>query len=947
MMKRVLCLVLAIMLMGTAVLPLTGFAVTEDVSEDTKNIGLLTALNIYLPSNSDIYDAGYYVKRGYFAVLLKRLANSDKTYSEANLREILKFTDVNPSSEMAEGIAFCVENGYMNGVGDYCFEPDSRISTEQAIKPLLILLGRQKMAEEDGYPLGYLKIAKRIGLLDGISEDMSAVLNRTSAARLLYNALMSEYIEVYKITEESDGMYTYGKGNKKTYLRRVFDIELISGVVEGNENTMLDVNDKTADEGSIIIDGKNVKGENLQQYLGYYVDCYARVNDKSIYNENVYTVISPDKNKTMTINADDLASFKDGEYIYYNKDGKQREVRISADADVVFNGKAMPDYKEEYMVPKSGSVTLISNNNGLWNVVLVTYYNTAVVGYVDRKNEAVYFLDGAGSLDFGDADKKFYVELDGNTIPVNELAEWDVLSIAADVPDKTTDGCLNLNDSKVFNIKVNRQGTFTSSLTSTGKDTVMFGGATYEFSENLLRNMPELKIGTSYKRALDFEGKIAYFEEAYGGGSYAILTRIATEGAFEKTVLLRMYTSAGEWKNYETTQKIEIDGQRIEAANVEKMLNTAPYIAETTGEFAPCLVRYSLNNELRVSSIDTSVRGAEENDTTMSEPLLQTGAYDGGANNITWFINGVMLNTKNTTFFNVPTDKGVINPNAESAYSVGSKFITTNTYCRAASVSDDGFSGYKEAVYAFNIDEYKTTDVLLYAKEYVAGMQKSELDDLIVVDEVYKTIRNDGTNSYMISGYNIRKNPRDFNAYLSNDVVIEDNCIVGKLDNIRVSDIKKGDVLRIILTEQNGENEISAILREFSPSNEKSLNPDLYSDICISSKHGSNFNTRSNSASNSLQFGWVYSVNDTYITLTNVRDAKTVEPSNSKQLYGFYQDKNAKPFVLTYNKERNTITLTENYLSIPNWKSIGDTANMPVSLCYSTQNYLKMVMVIE
>ena len=546
MMKRLLSLALAVILTVTA-LPYTVFGTEAAVSYEVQYNELLTELSIFLPSDIDMYDAGYYINRGYFAVILKRLANSDRTYSEAQLRDILDFTDVNPSGEMAEGIAFCIENGYMNGVGNYKFEPEKRITLEQAIKPLVILLGRQSLAEiKGGYPSGYTFVAKSIELLDGISDGMGDILNRTTVAKLLYNSLMSEYLDLYKVAEEQNDVYVYEMGNGETYMREVFDVILISGVVEGNENTMLDVRDKTADEGCIIVDGITVKGENLRQYLGYYVNCYARVDERNNSYENVYTAISPSDNKIITIKAEDIKSFKDGTYTYYNEGGRQREVRLSADADVIFNGRAMPDYTNAHMVPKSGYVTLIDNGKS-WNVVLITYYNTAVVGYVDAQNEKVMLMDNAGVLKYGEADN-VYIELEGNGISGSELAEWDVLSIAADVMADTTTGRLDIANSKIFDIRVNRGGVFTSPLTAIAEDTVMFSGHTYEFSESLMRNKPTLKLGASYKGALDIDGKLAYLEEEKSGGSYAILTRAVTEGVLNKTSKLRMFTADGEWK---------------------------------------------------------------------------------------------------------------------------------------------------------------------------------------------------------------------------------------------------------------------------------------------------------------------------------------------------------------------------------------------------------------
>ncbi len=950
--KRVISLFLAIILALTS-LPVIGFASAPAsvVSTETQNNELLSALNIFVQSDIEIYDAGYFINRGYFAVILKRLANSNKTYTDTELKDILKFTDVNPSGEMAEGIAFCVENGYMNGTGEYEFEPEARITLEQALKPLVIMLGRKGIAEEKGgYPMGYIKAADSIDLTDGISESMGEALNRNVGGQLIYNALMSEYMELYMIENSDEGVYVHEKGADVTYMREVFGIELISGVVEGNEVTMLDVNGKTADEGSIIIDGITVKGENLNGFLGYFVDCYARVNERNNTYENVYTAVNEKENKILTVKAEDIDSFKDGALTYYDENGRKKEVKLAKNADVIFNGVAMPDYTDEHFMPNSGYVTLV-NNKSSWNVALITYYNTAVVGYVDTKNEKVHLLDSAGSIEYGDSENNISIDLDGIGISAFELKEWDVLSIAADKVADISTGKLDISNSRVFNIRVRRGSFFTSPLTGISDDVVVFDGPTLEFSENLQRNMPDLNMGDLYDGAVDVDGKLAYLKKAQGSGSYAILGKFAVEGSWEKKTMFRIFTSGGAWVNHDAADKVKIDGQMIKNNDIKEILSKAPYISEVTGAFEPCLVKYSLDSDLRITAIDTPVMGPDENEKSMSQPQLQTGTYDGGAYWIAWFQNGPFLRQQGTTFFNVPTIKGVIDASIEEMFSIGSKLRVNNNYCTTATLAADGFNGYKQAVYTFNTDEYKTTDVVVYTREYVSGtMNKSELEGVVVVDEVMESLKDDGSVATVLKGYNARMEGdavRDFVGYIPDDVTVEDNCIIGKLENMTIKDLKKGDVLRVATREVADGIEIGAIFREFSPSNEESVNPDLYGGMCISSKNGNNWNDRGNTVSSALHLGWPYSVNDMFITLTNKKDAENINPAEVNDLYGFWQDKTIKPYVLFYNRDRDTLTATEDFMSIPTWKSVGDIDNVPVCLYYSTINYLKMVLVIE
>ena len=70
---------------------------------------------------------------------------------------------------------------------------------------------------------------------------------------------------------------------------------------------------------------------------------------------------------------------------------------------------------------------------------------------------------------------------------------------------------------------------------------------------------------------------------------------------------------------------------------------------------------------------------------------------------------------------------------------------------------------------------------------------------MIVVDEVVKSLKDDGTVVTVLNGYNATidntAKERNFVGYIDDNTIIEDNCLVGKLENMTVSDLKKGDVL--------------------------------------------------------------------------------------------------------------------------------------------------------
>ena len=131
-------------------------------------------------------------------------------------------------------------------------------------------------------------------------------------------------------------------------------IRLIPGILCGIGTTLIRPDDSIT-EGKIVIGGTVYNCENGDALLGQSVIFYTG-RDGGDPDRNIRYIVSDDKmNHMMTISGDDVIGKTGGTVRYWSND-KERTVKVSETADVIYNGIAYPDYTEEDLKPGAGTV---------------------------------------------------------------------------------------------------------------------------------------------------------------------------------------------------------------------------------------------------------------------------------------------------------------------------------------------------------------------------------------------------------------------------------------------------------------------------------------------------------------------------------------------------------------------------------------------------------------
>ena len=183
-----------------------GAAFTDqaDINADNADaVELLTTLNIISGYPDGTFDPEGTVDRAEMAKMIYTIRNGGNDNASAHVDNTTSFTDIN--GHWAEGyIKYLQNTGIVAGKSATTFDPDSPVTTTEAMKMALALAGYdEKNAELTGpnWSKNTLTLATTIGLTDNVSSAMNAGCTRQDAAQILANVLEATAVRYSAIVE--------------------------------------------------------------------------------------------------------------------------------------------------------------------------------------------------------------------------------------------------------------------------------------------------------------------------------------------------------------------------------------------------------------------------------------------------------------------------------------------------------------------------------------------------------------------------------------------------------------------------------------------------------------------------------------------------------------------------------------------------------------------------
>lgn len=659
--------IFAILLCFTLLINIDMFVVNAEDSnaEASRQAAILESLGVLTESGGDFQSD---VTRSEFAVALCNILGLGSLAKEGIPCD---FDDVSTDDAASGYIKILSDLGLVDGVGDHKFHPRDSVTYNQAAKMLVSALGYTVYAEnKGGYPTGYSLVANDLGILRGIEQNLETNINKGAFVQMLYNSLEVDLMTATGFGD--DESYTIRSG--ETLLTEKLNAYRINGVVTGNHNTMLN-GKSTLRKTEILIDDMVYQiggGGDVDDLLGYNVDCYVQENTNSKENVILYIEQSEHKNNVVEVFAENISTNDSTERFKYWEENKRsttpKTINISPRASAIYNGQAA-DYTVEDFNLDNGKITLIDNNgDNQYDVIIIHSYTTYIVNNVNADEKTVYTKFGASPLCFeGNNDQKVYFwkdGYDGYEVPIGNLKEWDVLSVAV-----SKDGSL----STVYisgNIPVR------GSVKEIGQSEVTVDTQTLELTEEFINNtnMQKPALGEEGTFYLDFEGRVAAYERSADDLKVGYLLNANLSGGISEKTCFRILNASGKWTDYSGAKNINLNGTRRPGTEVlaDDLLHDGTKIKHQ-------LITYKLNDNDEVFVINT----AQISGSNVLQPAYDVDSLDDVVRNFQYKSTAKKFGQYNvnsqTLIFGLPSEDDFDDPNAFSATAL-SDFVANTTY---------------------------------------------------------------------------------------------------------------------------------------------------------------------------------------------------------------------------------------------------------------------------
>ncbi len=643
-MKRILCILTILAILTSLV---------NTVTASQSDIGMWTeleTLGIFKGHDDGTFGEDEPLTRAELSALAVRFLGFDEVAEAMPYSGV--FSDVKASDWYAPVIDFVYKLGVINGYPDGTFRPMQNVSLDEAVRIVISAMGYEVVAQNNGgYPNGYKKAANDMQLLKDV--NINGEFTRSDAAHLIYNALFADVVDpIY--SNAADIEYT---GKEKTYYDRLMSARgmyLEKGVVRADVYTYIDVpvpglGDTEAVIGNVVYDTGDFDVNTL---LGKEVYVYSKKDKRDGYV--IYAVFETADNTEIIIDVENIFAISQNEIEYYDESDKKRTLGVDTDT-VIYNGT--PITFDEFDISKfvQGNIRCISNDgDSSIDVIFVNSYESAVV---DKVNQSVLTFLPSFTLDgkkyFSEKDntsiRYSYYDSEGNAISFADIKPGDVISLMKDTLGSR------------YKIYVS-QATADGNVSSISDKYIEIDGK--KFLKPLgVSALP--KPGKAVVAKLDYNGKIVYIKTVEGFENYAYVLGISSE-TFEKTKIqllkgcnpqLSADVNDSDADNvtstplllcqntgieiYELTEKCNINGSRLTAAQIDSLLSANP------------VIKYETNSDGEIRKIETLTMYAGD-----QSAKLKYNVYDKtfGGNE---FIDGVQICEETVTIC-IPTSPGTL-----------------------------------------------------------------------------------------------------------------------------------------------------------------------------------------------------------------------------------------------------------------------------------------------
>ncbi len=590
--KKTLALVLVLAMMFSLCVTASADFTDEDEIKYVEAVEVMAALGVLEGNPDGSFNPKGTLTRAEAATIIVRLLDAEDLAVAAEAT----FADVAANHWAAAAIAYCAEEGIIDGYGDGNFGPKDTLTAYQWAKMLLVAIGYEGEYTGAAWQIAVAKDAADAGIFAGnLKADKTVGATREEAALYALNAAKDGIDSVYY--EVTDGTTTYEFDNWS-------DVSLFVALNPGYTWT-----EKVATSDSILEDvfaveydrATDLSGRPMTKYegkiLGEYglsfVDAPIATFDSAMTEKELYAAIG--------------ATGIQGKYDkYIVMDKVNLDGAVAAQAVAITGTK---DYEAaDKTVPAAGTVVIAKNDKsnvaGMGNGTITEIYATA------KPNHYVMVATNQ------------YLGTVSSTTKANEQAGTDrYITIAGAGTFETEDFATGdtvlytMNKLGVASVAAPEAVTgLVTKATSAGVYTI--GGAEYEVSQTYTGTA--LAINQNGSWYLDSCGNVIGVKTAAATAwNYGFLTTYAAQdkntenvlgvGAKEAAEKFVLINAAGE--------KVTLDGAFKTNAKTGKVSDwvvddTAIYLKNGTDVAVNKLVRYAVDGNGKIVAIQEVTNGA-------------------------------------------------------------------------------------------------------------------------------------------------------------------------------------------------------------------------------------------------------------------------------------------------------------------------------------------------
>lgn len=745
-MKKIISLILCAILILTA-FGCEAFAfgsVDQDRDSDSEyvflsELGLLT----------DEFEANYVpaakITRGEFVAMAVKLINAGKIETEIN------FTDVTPADKYYQILKSAVASGLVTGKSGGCFNADENISFYDAVVILMRALGYDTAAQyAGGYPAGYLKKAGETGLTKNMSLD-SEYINRKEVLTLFSRAVNCP---VYEIVAINGGTVQYSSESEETVLSIYYGIDRYEGELRAISGFCLE--NVSLKDNEVLIDDTIYKSKNKisEDIVGANVYYYVSRDD----NKVITCVKTDDNSNILKLNPETISEFSGNSYVYFDGD-KERIAKFDTSYDVVYNAGTASGLSDDEFVPSIGLVSLYDHDgNGKYEIIRIESYTTVVIDSVNIRKETFTDKYTGNKYDLSQYDSYNISDEFGNTLTLESLREYDVISMC--MPKDFSTVRIIYSNSEVY-------GAIEGITDKGGVTKLVVFGEEKNLTPEAATLINDFKVGSRVAISYDFMGNIACMRHESNVYKSGYMVAVSKGNGLDASPEFKIFSENGEMEILTTEKKVIVDGIRVE---VDKLYS---YFTDEYNEFCPQIIRYTQSNGC-LTEIDTADETSEDGLKSVYK------CYNNGkAEKTLWYsvysktFGGKVVPSAGAVYFSIP-----LNPSGDEDYLIfdTTKFDDRNSYSVDAYTTDS---------------ESLTSDIfVMYRSD--GGVSNIPVNArAMLVESVTDVVDNNGEHTKKINGMYMGR----YASY-----VVRDEYILNKIydisDSSKIHTLGYGDVIR-------------------------------------------------------------------------------------------------------------------------------------------------------